>query len=126
MTLWLRISAIILALAVVFGAFGAHGLKDILSDYSKDVYEKAVFYHFVHGLGMLLICLVVRTQAVKVQTATKLLALMLFGVVLFSGSLYILAITELRWLGAITPIGGSAFILAWLWLAYSFDRKDEQ
>lgn len=110
------IAAIVLALAVVFGAFGAHGLKDILGEYLP-IWEKAVFYHFVHGLGVLLISILPALGKISESQSFRICLLMLVGIFFFSGSLYLLSLTKLRWLGAITPIGGTAFIVGWIWLA---------
>ncbi len=111
-----------MALAVCLGAFGAHGLKNRLDAYSMTVYEKAVFYHFIHALGILLVSLLARTNAISVAGQARVAWLLLIGIVIFSGSLYALAISGVRMLGAITPIGGLAFILGWLVLAYEAFR----
>jgi len=103
---WNVAGAILMALAVALGAFGAHGLRSRLDAYSLGVYEKAVFYHFVHALGLLI--------AAKFPTVCWLLVA---GIAFFSGSLYLLAVTGNRALGAITPIGGVCFIAAWVLLA---------
>ncbi len=113
-----------MAAAVILGAFGAHGLRDKLDAYSMSVYEKAVFYHFIHALGILLVALLARTQAITVVGQTRVCWLLFAGIVIFSGSLYALAVTGVRLLGAITPIGGLAFIAGWLLLAYQeFARR---
>jgi uncharacterized membrane protein YgdD (TMEM256/DUF423 family) len=114
---WTATAAIMLALAVAIGAFGAHGLQGRLDAYSIGVYEKGVFYHFVHALGMLAVPLLVRAGLISQPAATWTGWLLLAGIVLFSGSLYVLAITGVRTLGAITPFGGVSFIAAWLVLA---------
>src|SRR5215510_10295663 len=114
---WGVTGAVLLALAVVFGAFGAHGLKDRLDAYSMDVYQKAVFYHFIHALGLLVLSLTPRT-ANMVWVHMLLVA----GILIFSGSLYLLAVTGVRTLGAITPLGGLSFIAAWLLLAWSLRK----
>ena len=105
--------------AVACGAFGAHGLKDVLDAYGHEVYHKAFFYHLTHALGIILIVLVAKVKLVPKSTAHKILLLFLVGILLFSGSLYTLALTGIKWLGAITPFGGIAFIIAWLWLAFA-------
>ena len=107
-----------MALGVALGAFGAHALKNRLDAYSISVYEKAVFYHFIHALGILLIALLARTSAISVAAQARVGWLLLIGIILFSGSLYALAISGIRILGAITPIGGVAFIVGWLLLVY--------
>ena len=119
---WSGIGAIALALAVAIGAFGAHGLRGKLDDYSMTIYERAVFYHFIHGLGILLISLLARAGLVSVSGGTRAAWLLAIGILLFSGSLYALAISGTRILGAITPFGGVAFIAGWLLLAYEAVR----
>jgi uncharacterized membrane protein YgdD (TMEM256/DUF423 family) len=114
---WTAIGSFLMALAVALGAFGAHGLRNKLDAYSLSVYEKAVFYHFVHALGILLVALLARTGAITPAGQARIGALLLVGIVLFSGSLYVLAVSGIRALGAVTPFGGIAFILGWLWLA---------
>jgi uncharacterized membrane protein YgdD (TMEM256/DUF423 family) len=113
---WSAIASIFLALAVGLGAFGAHGLRDKLDAYSLDVWNKAVFYHFIHGLGMLIASLMPRISPVSEYACWAFAA----GILIFSGSLYTLAVTGVRTLGAITPIGGLCFIAAWLLLAWHF------
>jgi uncharacterized membrane protein YgdD (TMEM256/DUF423 family) len=114
---WSAIAALLLALAVMLGAFGAHGLKDRLDAYSMDVYQKAVFYHFIHALGLLVVSLSPRTASL-----IWVHLLLVAGILIFSGSLYLLALTGVRTLGAITPLGGLSFIAAWLLLAWSLRR----
>lgn len=116
---WIAAGAVLMALAVAAGAFGAHGLKARLDAYSMSVYEKAVFYHFVHALGILIVGLLALAQAITPATQSRVAWLLLIGIVLFSGSLYALAISGVRALGAITPFGGLAFIAGWLLLAYA-------
>ncbi len=106
------------ALAVVLGAFGAHALKARLSPQMLEVYHTASQYHFYHALGLLLVGL----AATQLKSAGALQLsgyLMLAGIVLFSGSLYLLAVTGVTWLGALTPLGGVAFIAAWIILGYA-------
>ena len=117
---WSAIGAVFLALAVILGAFGAHGLKDRLDAYSLGVWEKAVFYHFIHAMGILVVSLVPRTGTFPMAGASAVAWLLAAGILIFSGSLYLLAVTGVHTLGAITPIGGVCFIAAWLLLAYSF------
>lgn len=119
---WAAIGAVMMGLGVVLGAFGAHGLRDRLDAYSMSVYEKAVFYHFIHALGILLIALLARTGAITIAGQSRAAWLLLIGILIFSGSLYALAISGVRMLGAITPIGGVAFILGWLVLAFEAFR----
>jgi uncharacterized membrane protein YgdD (TMEM256/DUF423 family) len=117
------IGAFSLALAVALGAFGAHGLKNHLDAYLMGVWEKAVFYHFIHALGMLVVGLAARSGGLDKVTASRVGWLLLAGIILFSGSLYALALTRVTLLGAITPLGGIAFIAAWLWLGIGLLRS---
>jgi len=115
--IWSAIGAGLLALAVVLGAFGAHGLRGRLDAYSMGIYEKAVFYHFVHAIGILVAPLFARLCTMP--RSGLVCGLLSAGIAFFSGSLYLLAVTGTRWLGAVTPIGGVCFIAAWLVLALS-------
>jgi uncharacterized membrane protein YgdD (TMEM256/DUF423 family) len=115
---WSAAGAVLLALAVMIGAFGAHGLRGRLDAYSMDVYERAVFYHFVHALGILAVSILTRSGALSESRENWVAGLLCAGIVLFSGSLYVLAISGQRILGAVTPFGGLSFITAWLLLAF--------
>lgn len=107
----IRMAAILGALAVGLGAFGAHGLKDVLArNGTAAIWQTAVFYHFIHAV--MLYVLADRTG----RSAGPWLSF-LVGILIFSGSLYTLALTNIRWLGAITPLGGVSFIVGWAWLA---------
>lgn len=116
---WSAIAAAVLGIAVMLGAFGAHALKGRLDAYSLSVYEKAVFYHFVHGMGLLIVSVLPQIRLISKTAGARICALFVAGILLFSGSLYALAISGERSLGAVTPLGGVAFIAAWLLLAYS-------
>lgn len=116
---WMATGSALLAAAVMLGAFGAHGLRGRLDAYSMGIYERAVFYHVVHAIGLLVVPLMARAGALAPTAASWVCALLLCGILIFSGSLYALAITGIRILGAITPIGGVSFIAAWLLLAWS-------
>jgi uncharacterized membrane protein YgdD (TMEM256/DUF423 family) len=102
--------------AVILGAFGAHALRGRLEDYQLRVYETAVQYHFYHSLALLAVGLIALSHP---QTALLKSAGWLFflGILVFSGSLYLLAVTGTKWLGAITPLGGLAFMAGWASLA---------
>lgn len=100
------------ALSVVMGAFGAHSLKQKLSEYSMSVYEKAVLYQFFHAFAIIFVASIGKFFATNEFNICGLL--FLFGIVLFSGSLFILSITDIKWLGAITPVGGLFFIVGWI------------
>ena len=120
---WSATGAILLALAVAVGAFGAHGLRARLDSLgTAGTYEKAVFYHFLHALGILIVSVLPRTGTFSESSADWVGWLLLIGIILFSGSLYILALTGNRILGAITPLGGVSFILGWLMLAWRLRR----
>ena len=119
---WSATGAILLALAVILGAFGAHGLQSRLDDYSRGVYEKAVFYHFLHAMGILIVAVLGRTGTFPEAGVDIVCWFLLAGIVLFSGSLYLLAVTGTRALGMITPFGGIAFIIGWLLLAWRLRR----
>ena len=119
--LFLVLGALACMLAVLLGAFGAHALRGKLTAELLAIYQTAVQYHFWHALGLLAIGIV----AMHLPTSAPLKWagwLMLGGIVLFSGSLYLLAITGVRWLGAITPVGGAAFIASWALLALAIAR----
>lgn len=112
----LTIAAISGLLAVALGAFGAHALKDILSDYGRTIWEKAVLYQMFHTLAIfLLIALKDFVSPGRIDLAGWLF---IAGILLFSGSLYLLALTQKSWLGAITPLGGIAFLVGWGLLAW--------
>ena len=108
-------------LAVGLGAFGAHGLKSRVSPELLTVWQTGVQYHIFHALGLILVGILVHLlpQANGVRTAGWLL---LAGTLLFSGSLYVLVLSGVRALGAITPIGGVAFLVGWVVLAFSVWR----
>jgi uncharacterized membrane protein YgdD (TMEM256/DUF423 family) len=111
-----RIAAALCFLAVVLGAFGAHGLRSTLEAHGMlDVWNKAVFYHFIHAIALLVLAL----YGTLNRGACLLL---LIGILLFSGSLYLLALTNLRWLGAVTPFGGLCFLAGWAWLVFASPR----
>jgi uncharacterized membrane protein YgdD (TMEM256/DUF423 family) len=119
---WSAVGAVFLAAAVALGAFGAHGLKDRLDAYSMGVYEKAVFYHCVHAMGMLIVGSLPRLGTAAAGRVCWLLTL---GILLFSGSLYFLAVSGVRTLGAVAPFGGASFIAAWGLLALALVRGDK-
>jgi uncharacterized membrane protein YgdD (TMEM256/DUF423 family) len=116
--LFVTIAALAMTLAVVLGAFGAHALKARITPAQLGVWHTAVQYHLVHALGLFVVaalCHVWPGEA-SVRLAGWMMAA---GIVLFSGSLYVLVVTDVNWLGAITPLGGVAFITAWLLLAWN-------
>ena len=117
---WIGIAAINMVIAVALGAFGAHGLENIVSAQQLEWWHTATLYLFIHALGLLvvglLICLKYTTQA----TAW----LLQIGIIIFAGSLYAMTLGAPRWFGAITPIGGVLMIVGWLWLAISTFRLE--
>ena len=119
---WPAVGALFLGIGVSLGAFGAHALRARFDAYAMGIWEKAVFYHFIHALGLLIVPLLARTGAMTPAAADRVCWLLVAGVLIFSGSLYALAITGIRTLGAITPLGGTAFIAAWLLLAWDLFR----
>ena len=105
-------------IAVITGAFAAHTLKSKLSPDMFEVFEVAVRYQMYHALGLIAVAWAASQWSSQLITASGWL--FVAGIVIFSGSLYILSLTGVRWLGAITPIGGVAFIIGWgclLWTA---------
>ncbi len=106
-----RIGALLCFLAVALGAFGAHWLKPTLESHGMiGVWEKAVLYHFLHAIALVVLAL----HGFSHRPPPWFL---LAGIILFSGSLYLMALTNVRWLGAITPLGGICFLIGWAWLA---------
>ncbi len=107
----LRIAALLGCLAVGLGAFGAHSLKDLLArNGTAAIWEKAVFYHFIHAVMLFIL-------AGRNPLQTGPWICFLIGIVIFCGSLYVMAVINVRWLGMVTPVGGLSFIAGWLWLA---------
>jgi uncharacterized membrane protein YgdD (TMEM256/DUF423 family) len=117
-TLATRIAALMGLLAVGLGAFGAHGLKEILArNETAAIWEKAAFYHFIHAV--MLFILAARTPLPRLSWFSFLI-----GILIFSGSLYLLAVTNARWLGAITPFGGVSFMIGWVCLMLSAGKRE--
>lgn len=109
----LRLAAAFCFLAVALGAFGAHALKATLESRGMlDAWNKAVLYHLVHAVALVALAL----HGTGNRAAYYLLAA---GILFFSGSLYLMALTNIRWLGAITPLGGLCFLAGWAWLIFS-------
>lgn len=114
--------AINMFIAVGCGAFGAHGLKRMISEEMLAIWHTAVTYQVMHALGMIAIALLMpRMAGAAMRWAGNL---MLAGIVVFSGSLYLLALTGTRILGAITPLGGAAFLAAWLLVAWATCKRE--
>ena len=119
----LRLGALLAAFGVVAGAFGAHALRGALEPYYFEIFEKAVLYHLVHAVGILSICSLGSSGVLEIKTTKMISYLMAFGIIIFSGSLYILSVTGIRWLGAVTPLGGTAFIVSWILLFWAFRKR---
>lgn len=113
--------ALVLALGVGLGAFGAHALRNLVDDTALAVWQTAVLYQMLHGLGLLLVAALGPSLHRSWQSRSA--GLMLAGVLIFSGSLYVLVLSNIKWLGAVTPIGGVAMIAAWLALAMGALRR---
>ncbi|MEX2572466.1 MAG: DUF423 domain-containing protein [Gemmatimonadota bacterium] len=113
-TFWM-VGSLLALLAVAAGAFGAHALRERLSEDLLAVFETGARYHMYHALALLAAGWAVNQWSGAYATAAGWLFIV--GIVIFSGSLYVLALTGVRWLGAITPIGGAAFLVGWLCLA---------
>jgi uncharacterized membrane protein YgdD (TMEM256/DUF423 family) len=105
-----RVAAVAGFLAVALGAFGAHGLKQVLAQNGMTaVWQTAVFYHFIHAVMLFVL-------AQRKTPADGAWWCFLAGIVIFSGSLYLLAATNVPWLGIFTPVGGASFLAGWVWL----------
>jgi uncharacterized membrane protein YgdD (TMEM256/DUF423 family) len=121
--LFILFGALAGAAGVALGAFGAHALKARLAPDMLAVWQTAVQYHFWHALALVAIGILVATSLPGSTTLKWAGWLMLAGLALFSGSLYALAFTGARWLGAVAPFGGTAWIAAWLLLAWAVLRS---
>lgn len=118
----ISLGAINAFIAVAAGAFGAHGLKHSISANNLAIFHTAADYQMAHALGLLLLGVLYK---IKPLPPIKISAtLMLAGIMIFSGSLYILALSDIKWLGMITPIGGLCFLAAWAVIGISFLRKN--
>ncbi|MEJ6476576.1 DUF423 domain-containing protein [Pseudoalteromonas piscicida] len=110
--LYLIIGSVFCLLSVALGAFAAHGLKGRLSEYAIGIFNTAAQYQMTHGLAIIATAFLIK-WGLKAQLAG---GFFIAGVLLFSGSLYLLALTGMKWLGPITPIGGTCFLIAWVLL----------
>lgn len=122
MKIFIIIGVLAMALGVILGAFGAHGLKARIEPNLLAAYQTGVEYHLYHALGLILVGLLAY-QFPAVSGFKWGGWFLMWGVLLFSGSLYLMAVTGIRWLGAITPIGGTAFIIGWVWIGWSLIRS---
>jgi uncharacterized membrane protein YgdD (TMEM256/DUF423 family) len=114
--IFLAIAGVLGGLAVVFGAFASHALKDRLSERALEIWETGTKYQMYHALALVLVALLL--SRLTTQSFPLIMAGYAFivGVFLFSGSLYALSLSGIKWLGAITPLGGLAFIFGWICL----------
>jgi uncharacterized membrane protein YgdD (TMEM256/DUF423 family) len=119
--LFISTGAILAALSIILGAFGAHGLRIKLEPRMLEVWQTGVDYHMYHALGLILIGIL--SHQIGNSALIKWSGgLMFIGILFFSGSLYLLALTGLRWLGAMAPLGGISFIVSWLLLTLTLLR----
>ncbi len=114
-----RGAAFLAFVGVALGAFGAHGLRARLGDTGLEIWRTATLYHLVHAVALLAVGLAFD----RLRTPRPVAALFAVGIVIFSGTLYLLALGGPRWLGAITPVGGASFMAAWLTLALTGVRR---
>jgi len=124
MKYWIIIGSVLMSFAIIIGAFGAHILKDKITAEYLTVFETGVKYHIYHALGIIIVSLC----GLQFHSASLHVSCILFfvGIILFSGSLYTLTITQIKWFGVITPIGGVSFILGWLLAAYKLYQGGTQ
>ena len=114
--MFVALGAINLAVAVMLGAFGAHGLKARLTAEQMAWWHTGCEYHFIHALGLLGLGVLAASRP-ELRLPAGIGISLQVGIVIFCGTLYALALGAPRWFGAITPIGGTAFIIGWVWLA---------
>jgi uncharacterized membrane protein YgdD (TMEM256/DUF423 family) len=120
--LFLALGSLNAMLAVILGAFGAHGLKSRLTIDLLTTFNTGVQYHFYHALGLIVVGLI--AMHLPVTALLKWSGWLMFaGIIIFSGSLYVLSIFNMRWLGMVTPVGGLAFIIAWLTLVMAIIKS---
>jgi len=120
MKTWIVFGSILTGLAILLGAFGAHALKSRISPEDLAIFETGIRYHIYHSIGLILIGLLgFYFPHNLIDIPAKLF---LLGISIFSGSLYLLVLTNTRWLGAITPIGGICYMIGWLLLAFNIYR----
>lgn len=124
---FIKIAALLGALSVALGAFAAHTLKGSISDYALEIFETSVKYQFYHVFGLLAVGIIYKEFPGKILIWSG--RLFIAGIILFSGSLYILAAIKAavkpgyNWIGAVTPLGGLCFILGWIFLFIGCKRK---
>ncbi len=122
---WLCLGAIAGGSGVVLGAFGAHALRDRLTESALATWQTAVAYQFTHALALLAVAILLRLGVEAERSLGVAAIAFVLGIALFSGSLYLLALGGPRWLGPITPLGGLAFIVGWIALAVAAFRMSQ-
>ncbi|MGA8942135.1 MAG: DUF423 domain-containing protein [Thermoactinomyces sp.] len=124
MRLFVILGSINMAIAISMGAFGAHGLADQVTEKMLATWNTGAEYHLIHALGLIAVGLLLSKRSDAADTLLKTGGWLLFaGIVLFSGSLYILVLTGIRNLGIITPFGGTSFVIGWLIIALAASKK---
>lgn len=109
--IWTKLASLLMFIGVALGAFGAHALRGKLDPHYLDIYKTAVLYQFIHALGLFVVAwLSTQSADPRITWAGIFLTA---GIILFSGSLYALAIMQIKWLGPITPLGGVCFLVGW-------------
>ncbi len=112
---WVKVAGVLGFLGVALGAFGAHMLKTKLSADLFAIFQVGVLYHLIHALALFALALYGKSSGMDIRAGAWLF---LVGIVVFSGSLYVLSLTGVRALGAVTPLGGLSFLLAWAWVVW--------
>ncbi len=115
--LFVSVGSFLAGLAVILGAFGTHALRPSFSSKQMDTWHTGTEYHLVHAIALILVGVLIQGETTKLQRASGLL--FITGIVVFGGSLYLLALTSTKWLGAIAPLGGLCLILGWISLGIS-------
>lgn len=119
---WLAVGALVALLAVMAGAFGAHGLRGMVGERGLEVFQTAVTYQMYHAVALVLVALLSAIGLPRRLLGTAG-AFFLAGILLFSGSLYLLVLTDIRWVGPVTPIGGVCFMVGWAVLVAAALRR---
>ncbi|MDX2064981.1 MAG: DUF423 domain-containing protein [Fimbriimonadaceae bacterium] len=119
-----RLGAVLAFAGVALGAFGAHALSELLGEYGRARWETATQYHLIHAAAIALLPALAETLGPR--KVRQVAIAFTVGILIFGGSLYLLAITKQRWLGAITPIGGVSFLTGWGLLVWPSKRSDAQ
>jgi len=123
MRLPLVAGALFALLAVMAGAFGAHGLRNLVSERGLEVFQTAVTYQMYHALALLLVAALSAVALLPQSLLAFASGFFVAGILLFSGSLYVLALTDVHWLGPVTPVGGACFMVGWILLVIAGLRR---